>query len=219
MKKIIILMGVPGSGKGTQARKLVQKFGFAHISTGDLLRALDADPNGDKEDKTKLAEMKAGRLVADDLIYKLAFAEIKKNLDIGKSVILDGAIRTVEQAKKYEEFFVSLNLGHEIIVIEIKLSDETSYNRLTKRKVCPACGFILPFSKENDLKIDCPECGEKLIVRKDDNPETIEKRIREQGNIAIEPILDYYREKGELFTVDGEEDIDNVDEEVVKLLL
>lgn len=212
-------MGVPGSGKGTQARKLVQKFGFAHISTGDLLRALDADPNGDKEDKTKLAEMKAGRLVADDLIYKLAFAEIKKNLDIGKSVILDGAIRTVEQAKKYEEFFVSLNLGHEIIVIEIKLSDETSYNRLTKRKVCPACGFILPFSKENDLKIDCPECGEKLIVRKDDNPETIEKRIREQGNIAIEPILDYYREKGELFTVDGEEDIDNVDEEVVKLLL
>ena len=218
MKKIVILMGVPGSGKGTQARKLVQRFAFAHISTGDLLRALDADSNGDKEDKAKLAEMKAGKLVSDDLIYKLAFAEIKKNLDLHKSVILDGAIRTVTQAKKYEEFFASLNLLDEVIVIEIKLSDETSFNRLTKRKVCSACGFILPYSKENDLKVDCPECGEKLVVRSDDNPETINKRIKEQGNIAIQPILEYYREKGELFSVDGEKDIETVDGNVIKLL-
>ncbi|MFA7314830.1 MAG: nucleoside monophosphate kinase [Candidatus Magasanikbacteria bacterium] len=218
MKKIIILMGVPGSGKGTQARKLVQRFGVAHISTGDLLRSLDSDPNADKEDKAKLAQMKAGKLVSDDLIYKLAFAEIKKNLDINKTVVLDGAIRTVEQAQKYEEFFVSLNLENEIIVIEIKLSDATSYNRLTKRKVCPACGFILPYTKENDLKIDCPECGDKLIVRKDDNPETIEKRIKEQGNVALAPILDFYREKGLLVTVDGEKNIDEVDEVVVDLL-
>lgn len=211
-------MGVPGSGKGTQARKLVQRFGVAHISTGDLLRSLDSDPNADKEDKAKLAQMKAGKLVSDDLIYKLAFAEIKKNLDINKTVVLDGAIRTVEQAQKYEEFFVSLNLENEIIVIEIKLSDATSYNRLTKRKVCPACGFILPYTKENDLKIDCPECGDKLIVRKDDNPETIEKRIKEQGNVALAPILDFYREKGLLVTVDGEKNIDEVDEVVVDLL-
>jgi len=218
MKKIIILLGVPGSGKGTQARKLVQRFGFAHISTGDLLRALDIDPNGDKEDRAKLAEMKAGKLVADNLIYKLAFTEIKKNLDLGKSVVLDGAIRTVEQAKKYEEFFVSLGLRNEILVIEIKLSDETSYSRLTKRKVCPKCGFILPYSPENNLTIDCPECGDKLIIRKDDNPETIKKRIREQGNVAIKPILDYYKEKGLLVAVDGEKHIDEVDDLVVGLL-
>jgi len=218
MKRIIILMGVPGSGKGTQARKLVQKFGFAHISTGDLLRALEADPKGDKEDKAKLSEMKAGKLVSDDLIYKLAFNEIKKNLDAGKSVILDGAIRTVTQAKKYEEFFASIGMEQEVVVIEIKLSDETSLNRLTKRKVCSACGFILPYSKENDLKVDCPECGEKLIVRSDDNPETINKRIKEQGNVAIQPILEYYREKGELFSLDGEKDIEEVDGEVVELL-
>ena len=211
-------MGVPGSGKGTQARKLVQKFGFAHISTGDLLRALEADPKGDKEDKAKLSEMKAGKLVSDDLIYKLAFNEIKKNLDAGKSVILDGAIRTVTQAKKYEEFFASIGMEQEVVVIEIKLSDETSLNRLTKRKVCSACGFILPYSKENDLKVDCPECGEKLIVRSDDNPETINKRIKEQGNVAIQPILEYYREKGELFSLDGEKDIEEVDGEVVELL-
>lgn len=211
-------MGVPGSGKGTQARKLVQRFGFVHISTGDLLRALDADPNGDKDDKAKLTEMKLGKLVSDDLIYKLAFAEIKKNLDIGKSVILDGAIRTVEQATKYEEFFESIGMLDEVVVIEIKLSDKTSFDRLTKRKICPACGFILPYSPQNDLKTDCPECGEKLIVRKDDNLVTIEKRIREQGNNTIQPILDYYRDRGELLTVDGERHIDEVDEEVMKIL-
>ena len=96
-------MGVPGSGKGTQARKLVQKYNYGHISTGDLLRALDNDENADKQDKQKLADMKAGKLVADDLIYKLAFAEMDKYLDAGQGVILDGAIRNVEQAKKYQE--------------------------------------------------------------------------------------------------------------------
>ena len=218
MKKIVILMGVPGSGKGTQARKLVQRFAFAHISTGDLLRALDADSNGDKEDKAKLAEMKAGKLVSDDLIYKLAFAEIKKNLDLHKSVILDGAIRTVTQAKKYEEFFASLNLLDEVIVIEIKLSDETSFNRLTKRKLCKSCGYIIPYSQENEKKITCEKCGGELYVRSDDNPETARKRVVEQGNSAIGPILDFYRALGTLVSVDGEPSIVDVEKEIEEKL-
>lgn len=219
MKKIIILMGVPGSGKGTQARILKQKFNYGHISTGDLLRALDADPNGDPEDKKMLADMKAGKLVSDSLIYKLAFAEIEKYLNNGQGVILDGAIRNVDQAKKYQEFFAEKGLTNEVMVVEIKLSDETSWNRLTKRKVCPVCGFILPYSLENELKTKCPECGGELIVRKDDNPETIKKRIEDQGNKAIAPILNYYRDLGVLVSIDGEKNIDNVDEEVCKILL
>lgn len=212
-------MGVPGSGKGTQARILKQKFNYGHISTGDLLRALDADPNGDPEDKKMLADMKAGKLVSDDLIYKLAFREIEKYLNNDQGIVLDGAIRNVEQAKKYQEFFTEKNLADEVIVIEIKLSDETSWNRLTKRKVCPSCGFILPYSTENELKTDCSECGDKLIIRKDDNPDTIKKRIEDQGNKAIEPILNYYKELGLLVNVDGEKNIDKVDEEVCKILL
>ncbi|HQF57103.1 MAG TPA: nucleoside monophosphate kinase [Candidatus Magasanikbacteria bacterium] len=219
MKKIIILMGVPGSGKGTQARILKQKFNYGHISTGDLLRALDADPDGDLEDKKMLADMKAGKLVADDLIYKLAFKEIEKYLNNNQGIVLDGAIRNVDQAKEYQKFFIKKNVADEVIVIEIKLSDETSWNRLTKRKVCPSCGFILPYSLENELKIDCPECGDKLIIRKDDNPDTIKKRIEDQGNKAIEPILNYYQELGLLVNVDGEKNIDKVDEEVCKILL
>lgn len=219
MKKIIILMGVPGSGKGTQARILKQKFNYGHISTGDLLRALDADPNGDPEDKKMLADMKAGKLVSDSLIYRLAFQEIEKYLNNNHGIVLDGAIRNVEQAKKYQEFFTEKNVANEVIVLEIKLSDETSWNRLTKRKVCPSCGFILPYSPENELKTKCPECGGDLIVRKDDNSETIKKRIEDQGNQAIAPILNYYRDLGVLVSIDGEKNIDKVDEEVCKILL
>ena len=90
--------------------------------------------------------------------------------------------------------------------------------RLTKRKVCPSCGFILPFSPENELKKQCPECNGELIVRKDDNPDTIKQRIADQGNIAIGSILDYYRDRDVLFSVDGERSIDEVDEHMSKLL-
>src|SRR3989338_1147823 len=124
MKKIIILMGVPGSGKGTQAKKIAKKYNYGHISTGDLLRALDNNQSADPEDKKKLAEMKAGRLVADDLIYKLAFREMDGYLDAGRGVVLDGAIRNVEQAKKYQEYFVGKKLKDEVLAIEVALSDE-----------------------------------------------------------------------------------------------
>ena len=218
MKKIIILMGVPGSGKGTQAKKIAQKYNYGHISTGDLLRALDVDVNADPEDKKELAEMKAGRLVADDLIYKLAFREIDKYFGNNQGVVLDGAIRNVEQAKKYQEYFIGKKLENEVLVIEVALSDESSYNRLTKRKVCFSCGFILPYSPENELKMDCPECNAKLIIRADDNPETIKKRIVEQGNQAIKPILDYYAGIGLLVKVDGEPVIGEVEKEIEKML-
>ena len=218
MKKILILMGVPGSGKGTQARKLIEHYGYVHISTGDLLRALDKDEHADEQDKQKLADMKAGKLVADDLIYKLGFSAMDKYLDNDKGVLLDGAIRNVEQAKKYQEYFASKNLTNEVLVIEIALSDGTSFNRLTKRKICPDCGFILPYSPQNEAKSDCPECPGKLIVRSDDNPETAKKRIAEQGNVPIQPILEFYRDLGVLETVDGELSIDKVDEDIRNIL-
>lgn len=211
-------MGVPGSGKGTQARLLAKRHNYGHISTGDLLRALDADQNADLEDKKMLADMKAGKLVPDALIYKLAFAEIEEYLNKNQGVVLDGAIRNVEQAEKFQEFFINKGVADEVMAIEIKLSDESSWNRLAKRKICPSCGFILPYSLENELKKQCPECGGGLIIRKDDNPETIKQRIAEQGNTAIKPILDYYRAIGLLVTIDGEVNIDSVDEEIERVL-
>ncbi len=219
-------MGVPGSGKGTQAKKIAEKYGYGHISTGDLLRALDADANGDAEDRQKLAEMKSGKLVSDELIYKLAFKEMNKYLDSGSpkgapsgGVVLDGAIRNVEQAKKYQEYFVSKNLQDEVVVLEIKLSDETSFNRLTKRKLCKSCGYIIPYSPENEKKTTCEKCGGELYVRSDDNPETARKRVAEQGNSAIGPILDFYSALDTLVSVDGEPPIVEVENEIEEKLI
>ncbi len=218
MKKIIILMGVPGSGKGTQAKILRETLGYTHISTGDLLRALQSDPHADPADLRALADMKAGRLVADSLIYKLAFREIQKSVQIGGGVVLDGAIRSVAQAQAYQDFFADMGLLDEIIVMNLALSDETSWKRLSKRKVCEQCGNIIPYSLENDQKTLCEKCGGLLIVRADDSPEVITKRIKEQGNRVLQPILEYYRQLGLLQEVDAEKTISEVDVEVMKVL-
>ena len=217
-KKIIILLGVPGSGKGTQARLLARDLGMVQISTGDLLRALETDLNADAADLQKLSEMKAGRLVADELIYKLAFAEIEKNISAGKTVVLDGAIRSVAQAKAYDEFFAQKGWVSEVMALELTMSDELSLARLTKRRVCKACGHIMPYSPENELLTACPDCGGELVVRSDDNEATILKRITEQGNVKLRPVADYYAETGHLIQVDGSRDIAVVDMEVRGIL-
>lgn len=217
-KKVIILLGVPGSGKGTQAKRLAERYHLGHISTGDLLRALETDSNADPEDKKKLQEMKAGKLVADDLIYKLSFAEMDKFLGQDKGVVLDGAIRSVEQAKKYQEYFENRNVVGNLVVIELAMDDNLSLLRLSKRKVCGTCGNIIPYSQEFELKTICEKCGGELKVRADDNPTVIAKRIEEQGNKALAPIAQYYEGLGLLIRLDGSKGIDEVGNELKNVL-
>jgi adenylate kinase len=194
MKKIIILLGIPGSGKGTQAKMLCEAYGYGHISTGDLLRAIDADPTAAPAHKELLASMKAGKLVSDDFIYQIAFAAIERNLSEGKGVVLDGAIRTVAQAERYQSFFESCGYGNDVITIEIALDDETATARILGR------------AKNSGG------------AREDDKPELITKRMQEQGNSAVAPIREYYREQGVLAVVDGSMDIEGVKEEIEDLL-
>lgn len=218
MKKILIFLGPPGCGKGTQAKKVAAKFNYGHISTGDLLRALASDPNGDPEDKKLLEEMKSGKLVSDGLIYKLAFREIEKYLLAGQGVVLDGAIRSVPQAEKYQEFFVSKNFGNEVLALEISLTDEESFNRLTKRRMCKRCGAIIPYLPATKDLSECPDCGGQLVIRADDDPAVIAKRIEEQGNKTLAPIVEYYKNLGILKTVDGMLDIESVEKQINKIL-
>lgn len=218
MKKIIIFLGPPGSGKGTQAKLITQKFHYGHISTGDLLRALESDPTASADDKLLLKKMKAGELVSDDLIFRLAFGAIEKYLSAGQGVVLDGAIRNVAQARKFQEFFEQKNLNGEVTVVEVALTDEESYNRLTRRRICSACGEIIPYLPATRDLTACPKCGGEIRARHDDDPAVVERRIREQGNAALSPILDFYEQLGALKKVDGMGTIEQVENEIANLL-
>jgi len=195
MKKILILLGIPGSGKGTQSKRIAEKYNYTHISTGDLLRALDKDENARLEDKAELAKMKAGENVSDELIYRLAFARISKSLEEGKGVVLDGAIRNIAQAKRYHEFFEELGKTDEVRAIELRMRDDVSFDRLRSRLA------------------DGTGSG-----RADDTEEVLRERLKSQGNDALQPISEYYENQSVLVVIDGEEPIESVEQALQDVL-
>ena len=192
--KIIIFIGLPGSGKGTQAKKLIAEFHYGHISTGDLLRALDTDPDGNLHDKEALQTMKSGGMVSNELIYKLAFSEMEKCFSEDRGVVLDGAIRNIDQAKYYQQFFVEKGLESSLRVFDVRIPDDVVFNSIRARI-------------ENDK-------ARGKALRADDTPEKIKKRILEQGHELMPPILSYYKDMGVLVDIDGTDTIDGVEKQI-----
>jgi len=186
------MIGPPGSGKGTQAKKIAAKYNYNHISTGDLLRALAGKSQLDATEKEALEQMNAGNLVPDKLIYKLVFDKISDEISAGRGVVLDGAIRNLEQAQGFQKFFEEKKLAAEVLAIEIALSDKDSLIRLTKRS--------------------------GLENRPDDDPKIIKERIAKQGNKALSPIVNFYKDLGVLVKIDGNQTIEAVEEDVAKVL-
>lgn len=217
--KVIILLGIPGSGKGTQAQLLVQANSqYVHISTGQLFRNIDSDPTAEPEDKEFLHHMKEGILVPDYLVYKITFHVIEEAFKNGKVPVLDGAIRTLEQARGYEKYFEEKGIQDRVAVVEIAITDDLSFKRLTTRKVCSDCEYIVPYSPENFKKETCDQCGGVMVIRSDDHPEIVQKRVNTQGNKFLSPIVEYYRSVGHVFTVDGSRTIPAVDIDVRNVL-
>lgn len=212
-------MGPPGSGKGTQANRLGAFLNFKHISSGDLVRRMLASDSADAKEKKEVAKSRQGILVADWLIYKLVFKEIEKNLQAGQGVILDGVIRTLEQAKEFFKFFVEKKWLEEVKVVWISLSDKDAMERLTKRRVCVKCNEIVAYLPETkDLSV-CPKCNGELVIRQDDNVETLTKRLEIQGTAAQQPILEFFRAKGvPVAEVDGRPAIDKVLENIKQVI-
>ena len=208
----IILLGAPGSGKGTQAKKLMDDFGFPQISTGNLLRQAIAD--GTEIGKQAKAIMAAGNLVSDEIVLDL----IRVSLDSPSShsgFILDGYPRNIAQAESLDELLTSINqpLDHAIL---IDVDSDTLVKRLSGRRMCSLTGKILNIYYSDQSEIDeCLSAGGELIQRSDDNIESITNRInvyREQ----TEPLLEYYKFRGLLIIADGNGDIDQVYKRVLK---
>lgn len=217
MKKIIILFGPPGSGKGTQAKGLAERHQCQHLSTGDLVRALKKRGARDALEAAGLAATDQGQLVSDELIYRLAFAALEPVLNAGQGVVLDGAVRTVAQAEAYQEWFKRHRKEHEVLALEISLSDAEAVQRLAGRRVCSRCGEIIPADTGLAFSV-CPKCSGELATRLDDKAEIVESRLTAQGNVALVPLRRYYQERGVYQSVDGRGSIAEVAEAIEQVL-
>ena len=214
--KNIIFLAPPNGGKGTLSEMLVEKYGYGHISTGDLLR--DEVNAGTELGKEADELMKAGKFVPDELIIKLIEKRIVKP-DCDNGYILDGFPRTRVQAEKYDELLEKLgkDLG---IVIYIDITKEMALQRSITRITCPKCKRIYnKVSKEMRPKVEwiCDDCGEELVQRADDNEETFVKRFDEYIEKTM-PLYDYYKEKGVLKTIHAHESKFDTFDEAVNVL-
>ena len=210
----IILMGLPGAGKGTQASEIVKKFPIPHISTGDMFRkAIKDETDLGKEAKSY---MDRGELVPDEVTVGIVKERISED-DAKKGFLLDGFPRTIEQAGALNNIMSELDRNIDA-VINIEVPEEELMNRLTGRRICEKCGttYHLVF---NPPKVDgvCDIDGGKLYQRKDDNPETVSNRLSVNVKQS-KPILEYYDEKGVLKNIDGAKDIDEVTKDVIDIL-
>ena len=204
----IVLLGAPGAGKGTQAAKLVDKIGFAHISTGDILRAAvkNQTPLGIEAKKY----MDAGDLVPDELVIGLVKERLKDD-DTKAGFILDGFPRTSAQAVALSSELTELDRPLDAALL-VDVDKEVIIGRLTSRRTCRDCGLI-----GTDADASCPKCGGEMYQRDDDNEATVRNRLDVYEN-STAPLIDYYRGCGLLVEIDGDQDPDVVFTEVQKAL-
>lgn len=210
----IIMLGAPGAGKGTQAKKIAAKYEIPHISTGDIFRA--NIKNGTELGKKAKTYMDQGLLVPDGLVVDLVVDRVNQ-ADCAGGYVLDGFPRTIPQAEALDKALAAL--GQKVdFAINVDVPDENIVNRMSGRRACVDCGatyhmVYAPTKKEGI----CDNCGGSLILRDDDKPETVTKRL-DVYHEQTQPLIDYYAKAEILKDVDGTIDIDEVFDEIVKIL-
>lgn len=199
-------MGLPGAGKGTQAEKIVEKYGVPHISTGDMFRS--AIKEGTELGQKAKSYMDKGALVPDEVTIGIVEERLAKD-DCQKGFLLDGFPRTIEQAKALDRLLDKMNRSLDY-VLHVDVKEEELIERLTGRRICPTCGttYHVLFNPPKEEGI-CDKDGTALIQRDDDKLETVKNRIAVNLE-QTQPMLDFYDEKGKLVTIDGSQEIDKV---------
>ena len=210
----LVLMGLPGAGKGTQAERIVEKYAIPHISTGDMFRA--AIKEGTELGIKAKSFMDQGALVPDEVTIGIVKERLAKD-DCKKGFLLDGFPRTVPQAEALEVLLTELDRQiHYVINIEVDTSK--LMERLTGRRICKSCGatYHMVFNPPANEGV-CAKCGGELYQRSDDNAETVGNRL--EVNIKqTQPLLDFYNEKGYLRNINGDQDIEVVAKDLDELL-
>ncbi|MBE6014966.1 MAG: adenylate kinase [Lachnospiraceae bacterium] len=210
----IIMLGAPGAGKGTQAKKIADKYGVPHISTGDIFRA-NIKEGTELGNKAK-TYMDKGLLVPDELVVDLVVDRVK-NEDCKNGYVLDGFPRTIPQAECLDKALEEMNDSMDY-AINIDVPDENIISRMGGRRACVGCGATyhvvnIPPKKEGI----CDRCGGELILRDDDKPETVKKRL-DVYHEQTQPLIDYYTKKGIIKDVDGTMEMDDVFNAIVDIL-
>jgi adenylate kinase len=208
----LILLGPPGAGKGTQCKRIVDKYGTAHLSSGDILRAERAA--GSELGKKAQGYMDRGDLVPDDLIIDMMIAAVKR---APKGYVLDGFPRTVAQAEGLDAALT--NAGEKIdAIVSLEVPDEAILSRMTGRRSCPVCGAVYHVVNLKP-KVDnrCDKDGAELVQRKDDTAEVVANRLKTYHEQTA-AVIGYYEKNNEIITIDSNKDIDEVTADVFRKL-
>ena len=210
----IIMLGAPGAGKGTQAKKIAEKYSIPHISTGDIFRA--NIKNGTELGKKAKTYMDQGLLVPDELVVDLVVDRVKQD-DCSNGYVLDGFPRTIPQAEALDKALAAMGEAMDY-AINVEVPDENIVRRMSGRRACVDCGATYHIVyKPSKVEGICDVCGDKLVLRDDDKPETVKKRLSVYHD-QTQPLIDYYKEAGVLANVDGTQDMEKVFSDIVAVL-
>ncbi len=204
----IILLGAPGAGKGTQAKRLSEKYNLLHISTGDIFR--ENIKNSTDIGKIAKSFIDKGQLVPNDVTVEIVKERLEQEDCINQGYLLDGFPRNIEQAIELDKF------SKIDIVLSIDVDINKLIKRITGRRVCPKCGASYHVTTLNGNTL-CERCKTELVLRDDDNEETVTKRI-EVYNKQTAPLIEYYKNQGKLIAVDGNLGIEETYNQIIKVL-
>ncbi|MDE7297609.1 MAG: adenylate kinase [Lachnospiraceae bacterium] len=210
----IVMLGAPGAGKGTQAKMIAAKYGIPHISTGDIFRA--NIKNGTELGKKAKTYMDQGALVPDELTLELIMDRFKQ-ADCANGYVLDGFPRTIPQAEALTKALADEG-GKLDFAINVEVPDENIVNRMAGRRACLSCGgtYHIVYNPTKKEGI-CDACGGELVLRDDDKPETVAKRL-DVYHTQTQPLIDYYAGQGILKEVDGTKDVSEVFDAITAIL-
>ncbi len=213
LRKIIVMVGAPGAGKGTQSRLLAEHFGYPQISTGEILRDMAQAETAFGREIKELQS--AGRLVGDDILKELILTRTSEP-DCRNGYILDGFPRTLSQAEMLET--LAEQQGNDVVLVRVVVSHDALMKRLTGRRTCSRCGEIYNiYSRPPRQEGFCDLDGAPLTQRTDDNPEAVTARLTAYKK-STKPLIDYYKESGRLVQIDGERPVGEVYEKLISVI-